>query len=237
MPDKQQLLKKLLNCIDVRLFGVTFAPSEEKKNVSLTGSVQISYGLNKFSEDIHYTNQILSPYQPKGTGQTTIGEESKGLESHYVFDFVVNPNHLKDGVEHLGVDEGALLGKKDINSFKEAARKGVSSVNSTTKIGSENELLLYIEYSQPLLLQNLKDFVKITASDDKVKRTIDLSDLEGYLIGEQGIFSKEDESKAKIEIYYEPQKTIIIGFDDTSDKAKIKKYHLITGKEIADNQK
>lgn len=237
---KPEILKNLVSCIDVRLFGVTFAPQKrgaDAKNVSLTGTTQISYGLNRFYNDMHYTNQIQSPYRDStkpNDQQTTIGEESKSLESHYVFDFIVNPNHLNDGVGHLGSGGVTRLSVSDIQSFKEASRKGVSSVNSTTKIGSENELLLYIEYDQPLVLQNLKDFVKITTSeDDKVKRVVDLTSIEDYLKGEQGIFAdnQNNNSDLKIEIYYEPQKTEVLGFEETGNGV-VKRYHLITGEEI-----
>jgi len=230
--DKNNILQNLVRCIDIRLFGVTFAPEEKGKNVSLTGTVQISYGINKYNENVHYSNQILSPYQPKEKGQqTTIGEESKALESHYVFDFIVNPNHLKDGVDHLNSEEKgtATLTQNDIKLFKEAARVGVSNVNSTTKIGSENELLLYVEYDRPIMLQNLKDFITIERDGDKKK--VKLTELLRYLKTVQSAMPSNDTNPTMtIEVYYEPNKTELEGTEDS--EITISKYNLITGDQI-----
>lgn len=249
LPDKSTILKDLLSCIDVRLFGVTFAPGEAGKNMSITGPIQISYGVNRFGNNVHYTNQILSPYQPKEKGQqTTIGEESKALELHYAFDFIVNPNHLKDCTGHLN-SNGILLTVADIDSFKEAARMGVTNVNSTTKIGSENELFLYIEYDRSLLLQNLKDFVKVEEGLNG-KRQINLKDLEEYLTSIQEALTissdtgtqdgTKQNTKISVEIYYEPKKIDIIGFSNTGVTPKnpitIKKYHLLTDKSLDANE-
>lgn len=228
--EKKDILKNLTNCIDVRLFGVTFTPrkGESSKNTSITGPVQISYGIDKYSENIHYTNQISSPYRDpkdKGAQQTTIGDESKGLESHYVFDYIINYRHLDDNINHLE-DNTIYLSKTDISNFKEAARLGVNNVNSTSKIGSENELLLYIEYSKSLCLQNLKDFVQIKGENGE--SIIDLRSLESYL--------KEiiNDDTVNIELFYDPAKTKIKGFENSIERAKmdIKRYHIITEERI-----
>jgi len=218
---KVEVLKNLLTHIDVRLFGVTFAPQGvENLNISLAGPVQISYGINKFPENISYTNQILSPYATEEKEkeltkpQTTIGEESRCLESHYVFDFVVNPNNLREAVEHLEEKDSKdimVLSEADIDDFKEAICRGVTQLNSTTKIGCEGEFFLYIESSTPLVLQNLKEFVKIK------KTSIDLTDLVSYLksIGKTSVGF----APFNIEIYYDPKKISIDGIDgDFEDK-------------------
>lgn len=245
--DKLSVIKALLSCIDVRMFGITFAPKtpqgKEPKNLSITGPIQVSYGIDKYGENIHYTNQILSPYRDPGekkekkeAQQTTIGEESKGLESHYVFDYIINYRHLDDDIAHLKMKD-VFLSEKDILFFKEAARLGVNNVNSSSKIGSENELLLYIEYPLPLCLQNLKDFVKITRGEDKDdnRRIVDLKQLDYYLFGKeekqqgvlkQGNFNEDD---VNVEVYYDPSKTVIKGFE-TRKKVIIK--HIITGKDF-----
>jgi CRISPR-associated protein Csh2 len=232
--DKADILKFLTSCIDIRLFGATFAPraAEDSKNTSITGSAQISYGIDKLAENIHYTHQISSPYRDptkKGAQQTTIGDESKGLESHYVFDYVINYRHLEDSTEHLK-DADIFLSTSDIENFKKAARLGVNNVNSAAKIGSENELFLFVDYSTPLCPQNLKDFVKI--SNKEGETNIDLVALEQYLIGKEnnsGILGNED---VRIELYYDPAKTIIVGFEDSKEKDNVRKIHIITGEEL-----
>ena len=232
--DKTDILKYLTRCIDIRLFGVTFAPKKagESKNTSITGPIQISYGIDKFTENIHYTNQISSPYRDtttKEAQQTTIGDESKGLESHYVFDYIINYKNLEDSTKHLK-DADIYLSTSDIDSFKEAARLGVTNVNSAAKIGSENEFLLYVDYSIPLCLQNLKDFVSV--SDKEGKTNIDLEALECYLLGEGNGNGILGDDEVRIELYYDPAKTTISGFKDTKGKAKIHKIHIITGKDL-----
>lgn len=229
---KTDIIKDLVSCIDVRLFGVTFAPRKETeaKNVSIIGPVQISYGIDKFTKNIHYTNQISSPYRDStdtNAQQTTIGEESKGLESHYVFDYVVNPKHLKDSTKHLE-EYPATLKTRDLDKFLAAACLGVNNVNSTSKIGSENELVLHIEYDAPLCLQNLKDFVEIIPDKESNKIRIILKPLREYLFGNMGIFS-DKETEVTVKIFYDPGKTIVEGFEVVDP---VEKLHIIKGMKI-----
>jgi len=230
LPDRTEILENLLKCTDVRLFGVTFAPGEDGKNVSITGPIQISYGMNKFEENLHYSNQILSPYQPKGSGSTTIGEEAKALESHYVYDFTVNPNHIKEALEHIeSKDDFQLLSKDDIESFKEAARKGATGIDSTTMVGTENELLLYAESQKPINLQNLKQFVNIDKSEESDKTKIKMGTLINYL--HEMLPQDRDNS---VEIYYDPYKTEVQGIPESNKKEgiSITEYNIITGSEL-----
>jgi len=236
---KTEILKNLLSCLDVRLFGVTFAPGrsreEESKNTSITGPIQISYGIDMYKENIHYTNQISSPYRDttkKDAQQTTIGDESKGLESHYVFDYIVNYKHLEDSTSHLKNTHTSLT-IADIENFKKAARLGVNNVNSTSKIGSENELFLYIEYSEPLCLQNLKDFVKISKDEGGEKRIINLEALEKYLLSKDNDYGILKGNDVTIEMYYDPAKTIIQG---PKPSGNIYRKHIITGEKIENKQ-
>ena len=57
--DKVLVAKNLLSCLDVRLFGATFAG---ETNVSLHGPLQINHGVNVWHEDNIYTEQITSPF-------------------------------------------------------------------------------------------------------------------------------------------------------------------------------
>lgn len=256
--EKVEILNNLLSCIDVRLFGVTFTPKTQdsgaSKNTSITGPIQISYGLNKFEENTSYTNQILSPYRDtkdKDAQQTTIGEESKGLEFHYIFDYTINYKHLEEDIKHLqeannenkskDKSKALFLSQNDIELFKEASRLGVNYVNSTTMIGSEIELFLYLEYSKSLCLQNLKDFIKVSSEQEKT--SIDLTLLKQYLVGSEGIFYNSVDSKDNndskteqllIEIYYEPLKTNVIGF---ASNDLVTKKNLITKKKISTSSK
>lgn len=219
LPSRNEIINRLLECTDVRLFGITFAPGEEGKNVSITGPVQISYGLNRYTENLHYTNQILSPYQPKEKGSTTIGEEAKSLEVHYVFDFTINPNHLTDAIKE--VDPQGELSEDDVVKFKKAACHGVTAIDSTSMIGTENELLVFIECDQPFVLQNLKDFVKIRNGEGE-KRICDF----GYM----GEYLSSVNKELNLEVYYDPYKTEIDGLDKIkSTEVNINTWEKING--------
>lgn len=62
---KDKLLINLLSCIDIKLFGATFAPKgndQKGKNISIHGPVQINHGVNRFPENSIYSEQIMSPF-------------------------------------------------------------------------------------------------------------------------------------------------------------------------------
>ena len=212
--EKKQIMLNLLDCINVRMFGITFAPKTKNKNISITGPIQISYGINRFPENVAYSNQILSPFAPSKKGATTIGSESKALEIHYVYDFVINPKTIDDVLKYITKpDANKYLQIKDIEKFKEGACRGVNHVNSTTKIGSENEFFLYIEFNQPYFVQNLGYLISIIRDEDSKKINVDLTKLYEYLFDQNiGVLNPKENEKVKIEIYYNPQKTIITGF-------------------------
>ena len=226
----KDVLKNLLKALDSRLFGVTFAKSsgskEEKKNVSVTGSCQISYGINKMQESAFYNNDILSPYKNKESDkQRTLGNETKTLEVHYVYDFIINPNNLISDIEFIGEKErqDLLLSQNDVKKFKKSICKGVNHVNSASKIGCEGELLLFIESNtkkengklKGILLPLMKDLVKVNKSENNEEKIkVDLS----------GIFEKVAKyllpKEHSIEIYYNPDFTQLEGIDHSLNVAE-----------------
>ena len=180
-------LEIFAQCIDTRLFGITFAmkskQAEENKNISLTGPVQITYGVNRFDENIIFANDILSPYASKpGDKSSTIGNENKGKEIYYVFDFVINPqnilNHYENNEE---VREKMTITNDDISSLKEALKYAVTNLNSSSKIGSENILTLFVTLPEDSKAQVpvMKNLVKIEKKTDKAE--IDLGAVSGLL--------------------------------------------------------
>jgi len=236
--EKTSILKNLLNGIDVRLFGATFAKKSktegESKNVSITGTVQISYGINKLDENLYYNNDILSPYldeKEKGKNkQRTLGNETKTLEAHYVYDFVINPNNLIDDLSFLGrlEREDLLLSEKDIELFKEAMCKGVSYVTSASKIGSESELFMFIEMNseehegkvKSHILPLMKDLVKVESKNGKT--TINLGEV---------FKSLKDNYKdyiSAVELYFDNNVTDVIGVEGII----VSKKHIVTLKPI-----
>ena len=163
--------KNLLDCLDVRLFGGTYAG---KTNLSLHGPVQISHGVNRFVEGAIYAEQIMSPFRNPGEKQqdstmTTLGTQSKLREGHYVHHFSVNPHNL-DNLTKLS--KGQPLTEDDIQKLKEGLSKGATFYDSAAKAGTENELLLWVQLQVGSMLV-LPSFVeKVSVSED---RTIDMS--------------------------------------------------------------
>jgi len=189
-------------CIDTRLFGITYAVKGEsnKENLSITGPVQISYGVNKFSENISYTNDILSPYRDekkKEAKQSTIGNESKSREVYYVYDFSVNPQNLSDHKEEwknnslfIHNDNGD---ENDIIALKDALKYAVTSMDTTSKKDSENVMLLFITLPEKSekFLPSMKNLVKIQKCGNKVE--IDLTEVKDLLT---------EKDLASVELYY-----------------------------------
>lgn len=187
---RQEILNNLLTCLDVRLFGCTYAGED---NIAIHGTTQISYGVNKLQENMIYTNQILSPFQNRSKGeatQSTMGDESKALDICYVYDYNINPNNI-------GSENEQRLTEADVKTFKDALCKGVNYVNTTTKIGSETLFVTYVEMTKPKMLQNLKKFVEVSKEDGKLN--INITSMIKYL-------KKFDSDIVKAQIFFEKEK-------------------------------
>ncbi len=203
--DKDKLrfnvLKNILSCIDVRVFGGTYAG---KTNISIHGTCQISHGINRFAENVIYTEQIMSPFRNSGNDNTentmtTLGTQSKLQEGHYVHHFSVNPQNIADDAQRVQSD-GLLL--EDIKKLKEALCKGVTYYDSSAKIGTENELLLWVQLKEgsKAVLPSFVDLVSINEN-----REIDLQKIKD-LLAKDPIKSEIE----KIELYYNKDITAVI---------------------------
>lgn len=230
--EKESVIKELASAVDIRLFGVTYA-GEKKMNVSLTGTTQLSYGVNQFEESLFYNSAILSPYQNVKKSEDkhqTLGNETKTLEAHYVYDFVINPNNLISSLDFLKDEEKEklLLKESDIDLFKEAMCRGVSNVTSASKIGSDSELFMLVEMNskkengkiQSHILPLMKELVKISSTEGKT--AIDLGPVFKTLT------KSYREYIEKIELYYDDNTTVVIG----TDGIPVTKKHIVTLKEI-----
>lgn len=188
-----EVLKKILSCLDVRLFGGTYAG---KTNISIHGTCQITHGVNRFSENVIFSEQIMSPFRNPSeknadSTMTTLGTQSKLQEGHYVHHFSVNPKNIEDDVKLVEAEGLTIV---DINKLKEGLRKGVSYYDSSAKAGTENELLLWVQLKESSKVV-LPSFVElVTIKDDKI---IDLGAIKTLLDKEH--IKGEIE---KIEIYY-----------------------------------
>ncbi|GAB2770130.1 hypothetical protein GCM10027275_10930 [Rhabdobacter roseus] len=188
-----EVLKSIMSYVDVRLFGGTYAG---KTNISIHGACQITHGVNRFRENVIYSEQIMSPFRNPSeknndSTMTTLGTQSKLQEGHYVHHFSVNPRNIEDDVKLVGVDGISI---DDIEKLKEGLRKGVTYYDSAAKAGTENELLLWVQLKENSKLV-LPSFVElVTVKDDK---TIDLQKVADVLTKEHVKGEIE-----KIELYY-----------------------------------
>lgn len=191
---RKVILENLLKCIDVRLFGGTFARGSS--NLSLHGTTQITHSMNRFVEGIIYSEQISSPFRnsnDKSTDsmQTSLGTQFKLKEGHYVHHFSVNPRNL-DEMAALVENEGLQV--NDIDKLKEALRCGVTFYDSSAKAGTENEALLWVQLKTDSKLV-LPSFVELVEVNND--REINFSKIK-ELLSKDAI---KDEIE-KIEVYY-----------------------------------
>lgn len=197
---RKKILSDIISVLDVKLFGGTYAG---KTNISIHGTCQITHGLNRFPEDVIYSEQIMSPFRNpsdknKDSTMTTLGTQSKLEKGHYVHHFSVNPKNIEDDVARVSA-EG--LTQEDINKLKEGLRKGASYYDSAAKSGTENELLFWIQLNEEskLVMPSFIEFVDIDEEGN-----IDLQKVINYL--DKEYVRQEIE---KIEIFYNEDVTTV----------------------------
>lgn len=162
---KPAVAKNLLSCIDIRLFGATFAG---ETNISIHGTVQVNHGVNIWKENNIFSEQITSPFANKSNdpeaekGMTTIGRQSKLEEGHYLHHFSVNPKNLVD-ITTLAGEEAKNLSEDDIAKLEEAMRRGVTWYDSASKTGCENEMLVWVQLNEnsKIVLPNFITLIKL----------------------------------------------------------------------------
>ncbi len=182
---KLEVAKNLLSCIDVRLFGATFAG---KTNISVHGSVQVNHGVNIWKENNIYSEQITSPFSNKSNdpdaekGMTTIGRQSRLEEGHYLHHFSVNPQNLRD-ITQLAGENCAKLSDEDIMKLKEAMRRGATWYDSASKAGCENEMLVWVQLkdTSKLVLPNFTNLILLKEEKEEGKTVYDFSKLKELL--------------------------------------------------------
>ncbi|SFC73616.1 CRISPR-associated protein Csh2 [Parapedobacter composti] len=202
-----EVLGNLLGCLDVKFFGGTYAG---KTNISIHGTCQISHGLNKFTENVIYSEQIMSPFRNSNDASTdstmtTLGTQSRLQEGHYVHHFSVNPKNIEDDIERVG---GLGLMDTDIAKLKEGLCKGATYYDSAAKSGTENELLLWVQLKEGsnVVLPSFVSLVEV--NEDKA---IDLSKVK-QLLAEPHIAGEIE----TIELYYSKPVTTVINEPDGS---------------------
>lgn len=219
--DKKAILQKLLQCIDIRLFGATFAG---ETNISIHGPVQINHGINRFPLNEIYSEQIMSPFRNPGEKEseekemTTLGQQSKLREGHYVHHFSVNPQNIASSCKLAGASEGLTI--NDINKLKEAMRCGVTYYDSASKAGTDNELLLWIQLKpeSKTVLPVFTELVDVARENSNI--LLEFKKL-------NPIIKDVSDQIELIEVYYNPENTKLNNLPQQA-----KKYNIITAKEI-----
>ena len=212
--DKKIIAKDLLSCIDIRLFGATFA-KKAKKNVAISihGPVQITHGVNVWHENNFYSEQIMSPFRnPNEKNEdntaTTLGRQSRLHEGHYLHHFSVNPKNLEEILELAGNDANTLK-DDDISKLKEALQKGVTYYDSAAKVGCENELLVWVTLKpeSKLVMPNFTQLMKMSKEKVDGKVQLDMSELKKV------VDVNKNEIEA-VEIYINKASIIIVNAPD-----------------------
>lgn len=226
--EKPAVAKNLLSCLDVRLFGATFAMKSKAGNVAISihGPVQINHGVNIWKENNIFSEQISSPFRNQDDKSdiekdaTTLGRQSKLQEGHYLHHFSVNPKNLSAVAKNAG--QGAqTLSVDDMAKLKSALRSGVTYYDSASKAGTDNEVLIWVLLNEnsKRVLPNFSQLVKMDKKNGKV--TYDLDGLKTVL--------KDNESEIEaVEIYYLKESVAL----ENEPTVKTKKYDLTSGKEI-----
>lgn len=212
----ENVLKYLFKSIDVKNFGATFP--KEKMNISITGAVQITQGFNKYKDSIAEEQTILSPFRNSKKDEdnnSTLGTKIVCNEAHYVYHFSINPSVYNE-FKAMGVTDGYT--EEDYKKFKEAALVSATSFNTNSKVGSENELSIFIETTEDTYLPNLSNMVEFEKDENgkdvfNLKFTDLLNNLKDRILS--------------IEIYYNSYK---INLSKTLEGAKY--FNIFTREEV-----
>lgn len=182
---KPVVARNLLSCIDIRLFGATFAG---QTNISVHGPVQVNHAVNIWTENHIYIEQITSPFSNKADdpeaekGMTTIGRQARLEEGHYLHHFSINPQNLCDITSLAGAD-CAKLTDDDIAKLKEAMRRGATWYDSASKAGCENEMLVWVQLKadSKAVLPNFTDLIDLNDKKEDGKCVYDFAKLTNVL--------------------------------------------------------
>jgi len=106
------------------------------------------------------------------------------------------------------IDNQGYLTANDIAQFKEAINRGVSYLDSASKIGVENEFSIFVTLNKDAKIQlsSFTTLIKVETQPDSFKRKLDLSEIK-TLLNEEGIKDKIE----SVEIYIDSTK---LDYDD-----------------------
>jgi len=214
--NRNLVLKNLLSCLDIRLFGATFAG--KIGNVSIHGPVQINHGVNRFPENEIYSEQIKAPFSSSdGDSMTTIGSQTNLREGHYVFHMTINPKNI---AEYAAIAKSEGITDNDVATLKSALCHSVTALDSSRKIGSENEALIWVTMKADSTkhLPSFTELIDVNRGENDL-RILDCSRLASVLEAVKA-------DVESIEFWYNPVNTKLVGLGSAA------KFHLISGASI-----
>lgn len=209
--NKSVVALSILECLDVRLFGATFAKKGKSENIAISihGPVQINHGVNIWRENNIFSEQIMSPFRNPDERSaekqaTTLGRQSKLQEGHYLHHFSINPRNLGEVVTLAG-NGAATLTTADVDKLKEALRRGVTWYDSAAKAGTENEALVWVQLKpeSKMVLPNFTQLLKMGEHKEDGKVVIDCNPLKARV----NALSEEIES---VEVYVNRDSVILL---------------------------
>ena len=196
------ILQNLFKALDIKFFGATFASKEG--NISIHGNIQITHGINIYHENNIFTEDITSPFRNSNersdnSQQTTIGNQTVLEEGHYLHNFTINPKNSEELVKLI--DNQEYLTTDDIDKFKEAINRGVSYLDSASKIGVENEFSIFVtlKENKKIQLPSFTTLIKVIDQEDGFKRKLDLTEVKTLL-------DEVSDKIKKVEIYIDSTK-------------------------------
>lgn len=225
LKDVKEVLANLMNSVDVKNFGATFA--EAGCNIAITGAVQVGQGFNKYENTTAEEQQILSPFrdatatkknkdnEDEEAKNSTLGTKIGSSEAHYFYPFVINPLAYKELVS-LDVTEGYT--NEDYQNFKRTALVSATAFATNSKIGCENEFAVFVETKVDTYLPNLSEYVDFSKNEDK--NCIDMEKMAELL-------NTMADNISSVEIYYNPYTTTLKG-----EIKDAKYFNILTLKEV-----
>lgn len=154
--DKEKAQEILKECIDARLFGVTFALGE-KATFAWTGPVQFKWGRSLHKAKVEFI-------QGTGAFVTNEGGEQRTIRNEYIVPFALIATYAI-GNQYASVRTGAS--DEDFNKLVEALWNGTNNLITRSKTEHRSRMLLVIDYVEGFngLIGSLDERIKLVKKD------------------------------------------------------------------------
>ena len=154
--DKEKAQEILKECIDARLFGVTFALGE-KATFAWTGPVQFKWGRSLHKAKVEFI-------QGTGAFVTNEGGEQRTIRNEYIVPFALIATYAI-GNQYASVRTGAS--DDDFDKLVEALWNGTNNLITRSKTEHRSRMLLVIDYVEGFngLIGSLDERIRLVKKD------------------------------------------------------------------------